>query len=686
VVTETKLVGVDVGGTFTDLVLVDETTGEVRIAKVPTTRNQADGVLAALERAGAAPGELRTIVHGSTVATNALLERRGARTGLITTRGFRDLLELGRRTRPTPYGLKGSFEPLIPRDLRIEVGERLDAEGAVITPLADDDVREAARMLRARGVDSLVIHFLHSYRNDQHERRATEIAAVEWPNPYITTGSALLPEHREYERGTTAAINAFVQPAIDRYLRALAGELASRGYRHELIVMQSNGGSMSVDAAVRHAVTTLMSGPAAGVQAAAYVARAAGRLNVISCDMGGTSFDVALIRDGSPTLTAEQEVGYGLPVRTPMIDIHTIGAGGGSIARVSAAGVLEVGPESAAADPGPICFGRGGEAPTISDAHLLLGRLNPEALLGVERPVALDHVRDVFARRIGRPLGLDAVAAAQAVLRVANDRMAGAIRLVSLRRGHDPRDFVLFAFGGAGPLHATALARELGIPTVLVPPRPGAASAFGCLAADARRDFVRTVNRDLARLDAGEAGAILAAQAAEGRRLLVQEGVAASAISTRHEADLQFAGQTHVLTIAVSGEALDREELLHAFQQAYWQRFAVELPEMRVQLVSLRTTVTGRRRPRPLERLFERPTDGGSPAPPRTRPVFFDDRWVETPIYSRDALAAGAEFKGPAIVEQMDGTTVVEPGDRVRVDALGNLEIAVGALEGAHNR
>ncbi len=595
---ETKLVGVDVGGTFTDLVLLDEATGEVRVAKVPTTAaNQAGGVVAALARVSAGAAELKVIVHGTTTATNALLERKGARTGLITTRGFRDVLELGRRTRPTPYGLKGSFEPLIPRDLRLEVDERVDAEGEVVVPLAEDQVSSAVRRLRARGVEALVIHFIHSYLNDAHERRAREIAAAEWPNAYVTVGAELLPEYREFERGTTAAINGFVQPVIDRYLRTLAGDLTGQGYRHELLVMQGNGGTMSVDVAARHAVSTLMSGPAAGVKAAAYTALAAGHKNIISCDMGGTSFDVGVIREGRPALTADKEMGYGLPVRVPMIDIHTIGAGGGSIARVSSAGILQVGPESAGADPGSICYGRGGVEPTITDANLLLGRLNPAGLLGVGRPASLDRVREIFDEKIGALLGLGPDEVAGAIVRVANDKMAGAIRLMSLERGHDPRDFALFAFGGAGPLHAVALARELAIPTVLVPARPGITSALGCLVADVRHDFVKTVNQPVLRLDVGEARRILAAQVDEGRRLLASEGVEVETVSVQHEADMQFVGQTHVLTVGIAKTAFERDDLMRAFEKAYWERFEVELPEMRAQVVSLRTAVIGRRKP-----------------------------------------------------------------------------------------
>jgi N-methylhydantoinase A len=666
---------VDVGGTFTDLVLLDEQTGAVRVAKVPTTvRNQADGVLAALAEAAATPADLKIVVHGTTTATNAVLERKGARTGFITTRGFRDVLELGRRTRPTPYGLKGTFEALIPRELRLEVTERMDAEGAVVAPLDEDEVRRAARWLREQGVEALVIHFIHSYANDAHERRARAVAATEWPNAYLTTGAELLPEYREFERGTTAAINGFVQPVIDRYLRRLADELARRGCRHELLVMQGNGGTMSVAVATRHAVSTLMSGPAAGVKAAAYTALAAGHPNVISCDMGGTSFDVGVIVGGAPAVSADKEMGYGLPVRVPMIDIHTIGAGGGSIARVSSAGILQIGPESAGAEPGPIAYGRGGQEPTLTDANLLLGRLNPDGLLGVTGGAPLDQVRELIDKKIGAHLGLDPIAAAAAIVRVANDKMAGAIRLVSLQRGRDPRDFVLFAFGGAGPLHAGALARELAIPKVLVPARPGITSALGCLVADVRHDFVRTINQGLLRMDVAEARALLAAQITEGRRLLATEGVEVETVSVQHEADMQFAGQTHVLTVPIARTDFTREELAQTFERAYFERFGVELREMRALVMSLRTAVIGRRRPIALDGLGGVVTAGG---PTAIRPVWFQQRWHDTPVYRREHLTPGATLTGPAIVEQLDATTVIEPGDRVRVDALGNLEITV---------
>jgi N-methylhydantoinase A len=448
--------------------------------------------------------------------------------------------------------------------------------------------------------------------------------------------------------------------------------------------MQGNGGTMSVDVAARHAVSTLMSGPAAGVKAAAYTALAAGHRHIISCDMGGTSFDVGVIRDGRPALTADKELGYGLPVRVPMIDIHTIGAGGGSIARVNSAGILQVGPESAGADPGSICYGRGGEEPTITDANLLLGRLNPAGLLGVDQTARLDRIREIFDKKIGAHLGLSPDEVASAIVRVANDKMAGAIRLVSLQRGHDPRDFVLFAFGGAGPLHAVALARELAIPRVLVPARPGITSALGCLVADVRHDFVKTVNQGVLRLDLAEAHRIFTAQVDEGRRLLASEGVEVETVSVQHEADMQFVGQTHVLTVPVARTDFAREDLMRAFEAAYWERFEVELREMRAQVVSLRTAVIGRRRPVALQGLIVlAPAPAGGAVPAGRRRAWFDGGWQDTPVYRREQLGVGAELVGPAIVEQLDSTTVIEPGDRVRVDALGNLEITVRGLDGA---
>ncbi|PIK70387.1 hydantoinase, partial [Methylobacterium frigidaeris] len=457
-----RVAGIDVGGTFTDLLLTeaDSTGVRVRLAKVPTTvRNQAEGVLAAISAAEVAPADLDLVIHGTTATTNAVLERKTARVGLITTAGFRDVLELGRRTRPKPYGLFGTFEPLIPRELRREVPERVMADGAVRTPLDEAAVADAVRALLAEGCEALVIHFLHAYANPEHELRAGAIARALWPNAYVTLGHALLSEFREYERGTTASVNAAVQPILDRYIRRLQDDLRSQGFSRDLLVMNGNGGTVPAGLVVEAAAKTVMSGPASGVMAAAATLAQSGLKNAITYDMGGTSTDVALIAGGVPEVSAELTIDYGLPIHLPMVDVHTVGAGGGSIASVNRAGMLQVGPESAGSEPGPIGYGRGGTRPTITDANLVLGRLDPARLTAVRAGVSLDTIREAFARDLAGPLGMSVEESAEAVIRLGNVHMTGAIRMVSLSRGYDPRDFVLFAFGGAGPLHAVALAR-----------------------------------------------------------------------------------------------------------------------------------------------------------------------------------------------------------------------------------
>ena len=674
------VVGVDVGGTFTDLILVEPETGAVRLAKVPSTpANQAAGVLAALDGAAASLADIAAIVHGTTVTTNALLERKLSRCGLITTRGFRDILELGRRTRPQAYGLIGSFTPLIPRELRIEVPERIDAAGDVLVPLDEAAVRDAIAALQAAGCDSLVIHFLHSYKNPAHEERALAIARDCWPGVHVTAGHAILAEFREYERGVAAAVNASVQPLLHRYLDRLQASLEARGFARELLVIQGNGGSVSARSAAAKAVNTVLSGPASGVMAAAAIGRAAGSPNLITYDTGGTSADVGLVLGGVPAVTAEMEVEHGMPIHVPMVDVHTVGAGGGSLARIDEAGLLQVGPESAGAQPGPICYGRGGTRPTLTDANLILGRLDPESLLAVETPVAPDDVRAVFAGTIGAPLGLDAEGAAAAVIRIANDRMAGAVRMATLARGHDPRDFVLFAFGGAGPMHAAALAAELGIPQVMIPARPGITSAVGCITADIRHDYVNTVNAPLAEADMAAVRAILERQAADGRATIAREEVAVGGVHCLHSADMQFEGQTHLLTVSVDGPAVTREALQQAFEAAYWERFAVALETIRPVLVNLHTAVIGARPPVPLAALAgAEPAASLDGARIAQRRVWFPSGWEETPVYDRERLPAGARFAGPAIVQQTDCTSVVEPGNRASLDAIGNLILDIG--------
>ncbi|MDP6709433.1 MAG: hydantoinase/oxoprolinase family protein [Alphaproteobacteria bacterium] len=667
----------DVGGTNTDLLLLDTATDGFRVAKVPTTpEDQSVGVLAALGAAEADMAGLAAIVHGTTIATNAVLERKGARIGLITTEGFRDVLELGRRTRPDNYGMTGHFEALIDRELRLEVAERMDAKGRVMTPLDEADVRAALARLQELGAEAVVIHFLHAYANPAHERRALEIAHEVWPNPYLTASAEILREVREFERGSTAAVNAFVQPVLARYLGNIAERLEADGFGHQLLVMQGNGGTISAPVAARQPVQTVMSGPAAGAIAAAEIGKQSGFANLIACDMGGTSFDVSLILDGQPAVSAEKDLAYGVPVRVPMVDIHTIGAGGGSIAYVDEGGLLRVGPESAGAVPGPVCYGRGGERPTVTDANLLLGRVDPTGFAGLDAPSAEAAVRVAVEQHVGAPLGLDTTAAAAAVLAVADNQLASAIRLVSIEKGHDPRDFALFAFGGAGPLHAVTLARELGIPTVLVPRFPGITSALGCVLADLRHDYVHTVWQPLAEVDAAEAEAVLAEQGDRGRETIANEGVTTEKIEVVHEADLLYRGQSHVFRIPIPGPGFAAGAIAGHLAERYLARFEIMLDDMTPVLASLRTTVVGRRRTMALAHL-----GGGAAAtgePVARRPVWFAGDFVETPIYARDDLAEGATLDGPAIVTQADATVVVDPGAAARVDGLGNLVIDVG--------
>lgn len=674
------IVGIDVGGTFTDLVELDPATGRVRLAKVPTTvENQASGVMHALGAAETELAAIDLIVHGTTTTTNAVLERKLSRTGLITTQGFRDVLELGRRTRPQAYGMTGDFTPIIPRDLRIEVPERVDAAGDVVVPLDEDAVRAAAAHLLAEGCEAVVVHFLHAYANPDHERRAGEIVAEAWPNDHITLGHAILQESREYERGVTAAVNASVQPILDRYLTRLTDSLSKGGYDRDVLVMNGNGGMVSARLVAREAAKTVMSGPASGVMAAAYTGRQAGLVNLITYDMGGTSTDVALIRGAEPPVSHEIEIEYAMPIHVPMVDVRTVGAGGGSIARVNAAGLLDVGPESAGADPGPICYGRGGTRPTISDANLILGRLDA-ARLAKTGTVSAGDVAQTFARDLAEALGLDVTDAALAVIRMANTKMAGAIRMVSLSLGADPRDFALFAFGGAGPLHACALARELGVPRVLVPARPGITNALGCVVADLRHDFVQTVNRPVHALEVGELAGVFADQAAAGKAMLDRERVTMTGVRHVYSVDMQFVGQTHLLRVPLERPDVTPEELQALFEDVYFARFKVRLPEIRAQVVNANCSVVGERAPLDLSVLVD---PGGrkatlEEAQTGARRVRFEDDWHETPVYWRDHLPLEFRLDGPGIVAQMDTTVLIEPGCVATGDAHGNILIAVG--------
>lgn len=676
-----NVLGIDVGGTFTDLIYVDKENNIIEFAKVPTSsENQAFGVMDAIKKAKLKLDQVKLIVHGTTTTTNALLERKLSKTGLITTKGFKDVIELGRRTRPNSYGMHGKFVPIISRDLRCEVSERVDARGNVITVLDEIEVKNTAEKLLELGCESIVIHFLHSYANNHHELRALEIISNFWPNNYITMGHSLLSENREYERGVTAVINASVQPILEKYLKKLENELSIANYKNELLVMNGNGGTISSKMVVNEAAKTVMSGPASGVIAAAHTGQSSGINNIITYDMGGTSTDVALIIGNQPSVSSDLEVEYGMPVHVPMVDVRTVGAGGGSIAKLSLAGLLEVGPESAGSVPGPICYGHGGTIPTISDANLLLGRLNISKIISDTDKVSIDDIKKIFHNKLSKGLLLDEIKTAEAVIKIANTKMAGAIRMVSISLGVDPRDFTLFAFGGAGPLHASSLAKELGIPKVLIPARPGITNALGCVVADLRQDFTKTLNMPIDKVNIQDLHSLFEDQEKRGIESIKKQGLELTNISSSFSLDMQFIGQTHILRIDLPNSYPDKDYLQKSFEKSYLNRFKVRLSEIKANIVNANTTVQGHKVPFDIS-LLNNKLDKRlnlNDALLEYRKVYFKDKFLSTPIYSRDRMPFEFEIKGPAIIEQMDTTTLIEPNDRVYGDNLGNMFIEVG--------
>ena len=674
-----RIVGVDVGGTFTDMFLFDEAAGRFQTAKVPSNRgDEAVGFLQGLRSFGAV-SELGSIVHGTTVGTNALLERKGARVGLITTAGFRDVLEMRRRDRRQTWGLWGDFVPVVDRDMRLEVAERTLADGSIRQTVDADEVARLARQLLEQGAEALAIVFVNAYANSANELAALAAAQSVWPNGNLACSSQILPEIREFERTSTTALNAYLQPVVGSYLGKLDGALAADGFTGQFHIVQSNGGVMSTATARRLPVRTALSGPAAGVIAAAAIAEAAGYPDVITGDLGGTSFDVSLVVGGAVALAAQATIEFGLVIRTPMIEITTIGAGGGSIAAVDAGGLLQVGPESAGSRPGPVCYGQGGTRPTLTDANVVLGRINAArpiggALTQLDVPAA----RAAIMAHVGDKLGLGAEAAAEAIVRIANARMAGAIRLVSIERGHDPQRFAAVPFGGGGALHAGALIMDVGMKAALVPRFPGVTSALGCIIADIRHDQVQTVNLSLAGIDADVLDRRLVDEAAAARAVVEAAGLTVERIDTVFEADMHYIGQTHTVAVSLpltvlAGRTGVTEARLHAaFEAAYRTQFGRVLPGVGVRIVNLRTAAVGRRPKFDLSALAPGAEASLEAADRGTRDVWFGG-WHRATVHDRLLLPVGAEIQGPAILEQPDATTVVDPGLVARVDRLGNV-------------
>ena len=676
------IVGVDVGGTFTDLFLYDAARGTFRTAKVPSNRgDEASGFLAGLRALGGA-GAMGAVVHGTTVGTNALLERKGARIGVITTEGFRDVLEMRRRDRRHTWGLWGDFTPIADRDLRLEVPERTLADGTIRRPVDIAAVQAAARALVTAGAEACAIVFVNAYANPANERAAAEAVRAIWPNPHVSVSSEILPEIREFERASTTALNAYLQPVVAGYLARLEAALAEERFEGRFHIVQSNGGIMSTATARRLPVRTALSGPAAGVIAAAAITRAAGFENAITCDLGGTSFDVSLVANGRMELAAQATIDFGLAIRSPMIEITTIGAGGGSIAHVDRGGLLQVGPESAGSRPGPVCYGQGNTRPTLTDANVVLGRINAERPIGgALTRLDAEAARAAIRRHVGDPLGLDAMHAAEAILRVANARMAGAIRLVSIERGHDPGRFVALPFGGGGALHVGALIREVGLKAALVPRYPGVTSALGCIIADVRHDQVRTLNLALDTLDAAALDARMVDEAEATRAVVAGAGLPIERIETLFELDMHYAGQTHTVAVPLpvalgqGTTGVTPDIVRAAFEAAYSRAFTRLLPGLPVRIVTLRTAAIGRRPEFDLALLAPAADAGMEKAARGTRPVWFDGGWTEAAVFARLDLPAGSVVAGPAILEQPDATIVVDPGLAARTDRFGNLII-----------
>ena len=673
-------VGFDVGGTFTDFTLLAEHTGELHYFKVPSTpHDPAEAIqtgLAHLMREYAIAGaELVHVGHGTTVATNMVIERRGSRCALVTTRGFRDVLEIGRQTRPHLYDYNViKPEPLAPREWRFEVAERITADGSVLQPLDEDEVVAVARQLAAVQVESVAICFMHSYRNDAHERRAREILAKYLPGVYLSVSSEILPEFREYERMSTTALNAYVGPRMAAYMRNLLNSVLDMGVAVPPTTVHSNGGLMSVESVLTAPVRTCVSGPAAGVIGAAELGRVAGLPNLITFDVGGTSTDVSLVAGLQPLFTSSRLVAD-YPVKTQMVDVHVIGAGGGSIARIDDAGALKVGPQSAGAVPGPIAYNRGGKMVTITDAHVVLGRLNPVALLEGRMAVHAQQAREALQTQIADPLGLSIENAAYGILRIANSNMARAVRAVSTERGHDIRTFALCAFGGAGGLHAAELARDCGIATLLIPQEPGTMCARGILLSDISMDFVQTLMAHATSPGWLAVGQALDTLAGKARAWLASEGVEDAAQRLSAVIDARYQGQNFEIGVPLDGmQLMDLEAFVSAFRAAHVREYGYDAANRQIEVVNCRMRAIGLVPRAPLARV-----QGGASlaaAVKEHRKVYFEGAgWADTPIYRRALLPVDAPVAGPAVIEEMSSTTVVLPGQQARADEYGNLVV-----------
>ena len=679
-------IAADVGGTFTDIAIFDEAKGGIRLGKTLTTPARlVDGISDGVRKSGGAFGAANLFLHGTTVAINTLLERTGARTALVTTRGFRDIYEIGRINRPEAYNLFfRKHRPLIERALRFEVDERIMSSGVVRSALVEAELERVAALIEAEKVEALAILFLHSYCNPAHEIAARDYFVRRFPNLYITASHELSQEYREFERTSTVAANAYVGPRVRSYLGEVVQHLEAQKFPGSFLIMQSTGGLYDVSRAQRESIRMLESGPAAGVIGTRELCRAIGLKNAIAFDMGGTTAKAGVILGGEVLMTSNSMIGgynEGLPVQIPMIDIQEVGTGGGSIARLGPGGSLRVGPQSAGAAPGPACYALGGTEPTVTDANLVLGRLAADRFLGGDMRLDGDAARAALKSKLADPLGLSLEEAAGGVIRIAAASMSNVVKRVTTERGLDARDFPMVAFGGAGPLHAVLVARELQISRVIIPNAPGHFSAFGMLVADLRRDYVKTLFMPLANLDFARMEPILRSMEDEGENDVRRASPSVGTLRRERALDMRYVGQEHAVTVDVPLAAFEDRDVgavKRAFDAVHTLRYGYCSETEPAEVVSIRTSVSGHM-PKPLQRTVAK--GGAQPAQaPLLRPAWLAAAtgWCETPVYARAGLMAGNEVAGPALIEEYASTTVILPGDRMRVDEQGNLVIEVG--------
>jgi N-methylhydantoinase A len=679
-------IGIDVGGTFTDVVLVNDRTETIHHTKVLTTPEDLTigvlkGIQKVLDLASVGIEEIDHIVHGTTVGTNALIERKGAKTGLITTKGFIDVLEIGRFQRPKEglYDIMvDNPDPLVPRYLRKGVEERINSKGEVIKPLNEESVREAVEFLISGGVESIAVSLLFSFMNPAHERRVREIIKEMNPDIYVSLSSEIAPEFREYERTSTTVLNAYLQPILERYIDNLASKLEREYGIEDLRIMLAHGGIMPAETAKQHAVTIVNSGPVGGVLAGTFIGSLTGSQNIITVDMGGTSFDICLIEKGVPVVTTEGKF-EGYPVKVPIVDVNFIGAGGGSIAWIDKAGMLNVGPESAGADPGPACYGRGGDRATVTDANVVLGRISPESFLGGEMKLDLALAKKVVSD-LASKIDMGVEEAAMGILRVADAKMEKGISVSSTEKGYDLREFTLIAFGGAGPLHAVQIAADLKIPLVIIPPLPSDFSAFGLLVADIKHDYVKSyivgeddVDFELLQKYFGELES-------QGIEQLLKEGIREKEMEIRWTMDMRYLGQSYELNIPIErGLKFTEEtfkEIVKRFHEEHQRKYEYSSKDEKVEIVNLRVTAIGKTPEIKLKKLEKGSRDPGQ-AFKEERDVYFKG-FVNVPVYSRELLLAGNILQGPCVVEEKFSTTIIHEGAKGVVDDYGNIVIRVG--------